>query len=352
MTKTPHKSANKWIIAAVIIVLAAFVGLRIWNSRRNALPDGIATGNGRIEAELVDIVAKEPLRVKDIFVDEGDLVKNGQMLVQLNTETLNAELAEAKANVTVVQEKLSIEKAAIQSRNSDVELARIETRRSQKLVKDRAGSQQEYDVNRKKLESAIANLAEEEAKLQAAEEDVKVAQANVETIQTRINDATLVSPVVGRVLYRLAEPGEVLGPGGKALTLVDLSDVYMEIFLPSNQAAALKLGSEGRIVLDYLPDKALPASVSFVSPEAQFTPKQVETQSEREMLMFRVKLQIPKDLVFQYIEQIKTGVRGVGYVKIKESAQWPEKLQNLLEVRQCNCNQSHLDTSINKNTSK
>ena len=132
------------------------------------------------------------------------------------------------------------------------------------------------------------------------------------------------------MLYRLAEAGEVLSPGGKALTLVNLEDVYMEIFLPSQQAAQLKLNAEARITLDFDTSQAIPAYVSFVSPEAQFTPKQVETQSERDKLMFRVKLQVPKELASQYIERIKTGVRGIGYVKVKETAEWPARLQNLL----------------------
>jgi HlyD family secretion protein len=133
--------------------------------------------------------------------------------------------------------------------------------------------------------------------------------------------------VAGRVLYRLAEPGEVLGPGGKALTIVDLSDVYMEIFLPAEQAAALKIGADARITLDYEPNASAAAKVSFVSPEAQFTPKQVETRSEREKLMFRVKIQVPPELVEHYIERIKTGVRGVGYVKVDDKAMWPDFLE-------------------------
>jgi HlyD family secretion protein len=156
---------------------------------------------------------------------------------------------------------------------------------------------------------------------------VKVAEANVATRQSRIDDATLTSPVFGRVLYRLAEPGEVLGPGGKALTLVNLEDVYMEIFLPADQAAAVKVGSEARFTVDYAPNRVGVGTVSFVSPEAQFTPKEVETKSEREKLMFRVKIQVPRELVTHYIERIKTGVRGVGYVKVKDSAVWPDWLQ-------------------------
>jgi HlyD family secretion protein len=93
----------------------------------------------------------------------------------------------------------------------------------------------------------------------------------------------------------------------------------------------VKIGDEARITLDYDPDRAIAGSVSFVSPEAQFTPKQVETKSEREKLMFRVKIQLPKDLASQYVERIKTGVRGVGYVKTSPSAEWPERLERLVE---------------------
>jgi HlyD family secretion protein len=149
----------------------------------------------------------------------------------------------------------------------------------------------------------------------------------VAAIQTRIDDATLTAPVLGRVLYRLAEPGEVLAPGGKALTLVNLEDVYMEIFLPAEQAASIKIGAEARITMDHEPGRAAAGYVSFVSPEAQFTPKEVETRSEREKLMFRVKLQVPKELVAGSLERIKTGVRGVGYVKVSESAAWPAWLE-------------------------
>jgi len=101
----------------------------------------------------------------------------------------------------------------------------------------------------------------------------------------------------------------------------------MEIFLPAAQAAALKIGAEARLTVDFEPDRSAVGYVSFVSPEAQFTPKQVETRSEREKLMFRVKIQVPRDLVSHYIERIKTGIRGVGYVKVDSAAAWPEWLQ-------------------------
>jgi HlyD family secretion protein len=331
----PKLSMKTWIIIAVVVVAAAaFFGYKYMESRKYAVPKGIASGNGRIEAKLADASAKEPLRVKEVLVNEGDLVKPGQVLVRLDTVTLEAELAQAKASVAAAQEQMAGVQSSIAKRKAELNLTKIEAERSRKLVEENAGSQREYDVRKMALETATATLAEEQARLETAKQNVVAAEANVATIQTRIDDATLRSPITGRVLYRLAEPGEVLGPGGKALTLVNLQDVYMEIFLPSADAAQLKFGSEARLTVDYEPGRSAAAYVSFVSPEAQFTPKQVETKSEREKLMFRVKIQVPPDLVSHYIERIKTGVRGVGYVKVDPNADWPEWLQkNVLTSR-------------------
>jgi len=324
------KSTVKWIIAAVAVAIVAFVGFRYWQASKTALPDGIAYGNGRIEGKLVDVAAKEALRVKKILVDEGDLVKPGQVLVQLDTVTLEANLAESNAAVAAAEERLALANANITKQKSEVALANVEAERSRKLVQDGAGSQRELDVRKTKVQTTKASEAEAVAGLATAKQQVEVARANSATIQTRIDDATLKSPVTGRVLYRLAEPGEVLAPGGKALTLVNLEDIYMEIFLPAEDAAQTKLGAEGRITVDWDPNRAVAGFVSFVSPEAQFTPKQVETRSEREKLMFRVKIQVPRPIAKQYVEAIKTGVRGIGYVKVKESAVWPPWLQNLV----------------------
>ncbi len=325
-----NKKYLPWAIGAVVAVAAGYLGYQYWLGQKNAVPKGIAWGNGRLEAKLVDATSKESLRVKDILVDEGDVVQPGQVLAHLDTVTLDAQLAEAKANVAAAQERLAIANSAIVRQKSQINLAKIEAERSGKLLKENAGSQREYDVRTTAVESNTAALSEEVAKLNTAKQEVLVAQANVNTVQTRIDDATLKSPVLGRVLYRLSQPGEVLAAGGKALTLVNMDDVYMEIFLPSEQAARVKVGAEARITVDYIPNRAAAGRVTFVSPEAQFTPKQVETRSERDKLMFRVKIGLPKDVIVQFIDHIKTGVRGVGYVKIDDSAVWPAWLQNLI----------------------
>lgn len=330
MSKLFSKKNLKWLGVVVAVLVVALIGFRFWKSKKSALPEGIASGNGRLEAKLVDVAAKEPLRVLELLVDEGALVRPGQVVGRLDTTTLQAELAEAQENIAAAEERIAFSKASIAKQQSEIDLAEIELQRSGRLTREGAGSQREYDVRKAKVETTKASLAEAEAALQTAKQQVEVARANAATIQTRIDDATLKSPVLGRVLYRLAEAGEVLPAGGKALTLVNLEDVYMEIFLPSEEASRVAIGAEGRIVVDYAPDRALPGQVSFVSPEAQFTPKQVETRSEREKLMFRVKIQVPKELASQYIERVKTGVRGVGYVKVDPSATWPARLRPVI----------------------
>lgn len=325
------KTVVRLVVILAIAGVVGFAGYQYWLNQQNALPPGIASGNGRIEAKLVDVAAKESLRVKEVLVDEGDIVQPGEVLVRMDTATLDAELGEAKAQVLSNEEKVAVNKATIVQKKSEVELAKVELDRAQKLRAENAGSQQDVDRRKTSLEVAEAALEQENASLRTVEQQVNVAKANEATIQTRIDDATLKSPVRGRVLYRLTEVGEVLQPGGKALTLVNLEDVYMEIFLPSEQAAKIRVGSEARLTVDHAPGKAAAAKVSFVSPEAQFTPKQVETKSERDKLMFRVKIQAPEELVKAYIERIKTGVRGVGYVKLDDAAQWPASLNDLVK---------------------
>jgi HlyD family secretion protein len=330
MPPTISKKSLKRIVLLIVVAAVVFFGVQYWKSNQSALPKGIASGNGRIEAKLVDAVAKDALRVKEILVDEGDLVKPGQVLAILDTATFDSQLAEAKLRVAAAQERMASANFSVVKQKSMLDNAKLEYDRTKKLVEQNALSQREFDARTTSLATNTAALSEEEAKLNTAKQEVEVAKANVTTIQTHIDDATLKSPVTGRVLYRLAEPGEMLAAGGKALTLVNLEDVYMEIYLPSEQAAGLKVGAEARLTVDFAPGRAAAGYVSFVSPEAQFTPKQVETKSERDKLMFRVKIQVPQELVASRIDRVKTGIRGVGYVKLKDSAVWPSWLQNLL----------------------
>src|SRR3954451_16706092 len=126
ISKAFSKPNRKWTIGAIALVIAAFFGVRWWMGRRSAVPEGIAWGNGRIESKEVDVAAKLPLRVKEVLVAEGDLVKPGQVVVRMDTVTIDAELAEAEASLAAAQEQLAVANSSIVKKKSEIALARIE----------------------------------------------------------------------------------------------------------------------------------------------------------------------------------------------------------------------------------
>ena len=322
---------KKVIWALVLIGLVGAGSAAAWRwwklAQTNALPTGIVSGNGRIESVQVDVAAKYGGRIKEILAREGDMVEEGQVLVKMDTDELEAELEKDKAKLAESEQAAAEVKTEITKDESQLNLADLEFKRSKSLLERKVVAREEYDRYRTRLETAKASLEGSKAKLKTANQSINSAAAEVKRTQVKIDDATLKSPVKGRVLYRLAEPAEVVPLGGKILTLVNLGDVYMEMYLPAQEAARVKIGADARIVLDARPEYAAQAKVSYVSPEAQFTPKQVETRSERDKLMFRIKLQVPPELVLPYIERIKTGVRGMGYVRLDDTVAWPAFLE-------------------------
>jgi len=314
------------LLVAVIAVLG-LGGAGYWyflTQKAASLPAGFASGNGRIEADQIDISTRIPGRVAEILVREGDMVAQGQRLAVMDTRELAAEIARAEADVAGADANAEQARAVIEQGKADLTFAKQEYDRAKSLADRGVSSRQTVEQKFAQLTSAQAKANADVAALRAAERSADASRALVAQYQTQMDDAVLTSPVLGRVLYRISQPGEVLAGGGKVLTLLDLSQVYMEVFLPANQATQTSIGAEARIRLDAIP-YAIPAFVSFVSPEAQFTPKQVETQDEREKLMFRVKVRVPQELVVANIDRVKTGIRGLAFIRLagQENASWP-----------------------------
>ena len=355
---TPQKT---WIIRSVIAATAIVAAFILWLLLRPAgLPDGIVGGNGRIEAVEIDVSAKTPGRIRDIVADEGDFVKAGQIVAHMDTDVLNAQRSEAQAQFAQAQNAILIAQsqvaqrqseraaalAAVRQREAELGAARKRLARSQSLAREGAIAVQEHDDDQAQVEGATAAVEAARAQLAAVEaaigtarsqvigarSSVDAARATIERIEADIRDSDLRAPVGGRVQYRVAQPGEVVAGGGRVLNLVNLGDVYMTFFLPETVAGRVALGSDVRIVLDAAPDLVIPAKVSFVADVAQFTPKTVETTSERQKLMFRVKARIDPALLNRHITQVKTGLPGMAYVRTNSDAQWPAKLSlNLLQ---------------------
>ncbi len=345
---------KQWILAGAIIVLAAS-GYYAWKTLNgDGLPDGIAKGNGRIEAVEIDISTKSPGRIREILADEGDFVQVNDILARMDTDQLESQRKQAEAQlrraeigietarslVTQREAEHTAAEATVAQREAQLDAAQRRLARSQQLTQSRTVSQQVLDDDRATAQGAEAAVGAAKAQLAAteaaigaakaqvvdAEASVEAAKAAIASIEADINDATLRAPKPGRVQYRVAHPGEVLSAGGRVLNLVDVSDVYMTFFLPTGQAGRVAMGADARIVLDAAPQYVIPAKISFVADVAQFTPKTVETEEERQKLMFRVKAKIPQELLQKYIQQVKTGLPGMAYVKLDPNAEWPKNL--------------------------
>jgi HlyD family secretion protein len=341
-----------WAAAAVVVVVIAVV---IWIVLKPSGPGkGFVSGNGRIEATEIGVSTKLPGRVQQIMVNEGDFVQAGEPLAQIQITVLDAErdearaqtrqavtaIASAEAQVVARQSDTAAAQALVRVRASELDAAQRRFARTEALSKDGALSLQEFDDGRASLHGAEATLTSAEAQVAAAQAAIKAAQAQVGSatagvtaseatiarIEADIQDSLLRSPCEGRVQYRVAQPGEVLGAGGTVLDLVDLNDVYLTFFLSDVVAGRIALGTEVHLILDAAPQYVIPATVSFVATVAQFTPKTVETATERQKLMFRVKAQIGRDLLQKNMKQIKTGLPGVAWIKLDRDAKWPENL--------------------------
>ncbi len=325
--------SRKISIILVFAVLAASLGYAGWKvllEPSDLPPEGFARGNGRIEADLVDISTRLAGRVSEITVREGDLVQPGDVLAVMDTTELVAQKMRAEAAVASAEAAVAVAQAGVTEAEARLALSQSELTRAETLNERGVVSGEELDIRRTEAQLAEAGRTAAQAGVVAKQRAVDAENAALREIEARIADSTLYASQAGRVLYRLAQPREVLGGGGKVLTLVSLGDIYMEFFLPASAAPRVRLGDEARIVVDVMPDVAIPALVSFVAPQAQFTPKQVETIEERESLMFRIRVRIPQELVAERLAQVKTGVRGVAWVRLAgpdgSVPDWPEGL--------------------------
>ncbi len=294
--------------------------------RGSEMPEGIVKANGRLEATQVDVSAKYPGRLATLTVDEGDEVSAGQVVGTIASPETEAELRSAQARLLKAKQQLTAVTALIAQRQSELDTAKADYERGRKLLQTGNIPMQLLDQRRNRTDQAEAAYVAANAEHDAAESEIKAAMGEVERLQSILADLVLLSPRSGRVQYRLARAGEVIGAGQRVLTILDLKDVYMTVYLPAKEAGRLTMGDEARTILDPIPEYVLPSTVSFVATEAQFTPKSVETAEEREKLMFRVKLQADPAVLDKYHRAVKTGIRGLGFVRTDPKIAWPDEL--------------------------
>jgi HlyD family secretion protein len=326
-----QSSPRRWWLRLVLAlaVLAAGVGggYYRWQRLHPALPPGIVFGNGRLEADELNIDTKYAARIAEIKVDEGALVKAAQVVARMDTRDLQASLKHAEASVRQAKRAVDEAKANVVQQQTQVLLAKQEYDRATYLVQRGAETKEVLDQRVQQLNGANAALEAAQARVIESQHALEAATHDVELYDVEINDDTLIAPVDGRIQYRVANVGEVLAAGGHVFAMLDTSYVYMDIYLPTLEAGKVRYGADARIAVDAYPNVAIPAKVIYVATQAQFTPKTVETATEREKLMFRIRVRIDADWLRGRSDAVSSGLPGVAYILASREAKWPPSLQ-------------------------
>ena len=296
----PAPSRRRWLEMALVLALlagSAGGGAYYWWQRLHPpLPPGIVFGNGRLYADEINIDTKYAARILEILADEGDRVKAGQVVARMDTRDLEASLKRSEATVRQARRAVDEAKANVAQQQTQVLLAKQEYDRAAYLVQKGFQTKEVMDQREQQLNGANAALDAARQRVTESEHALEAATHDVELYNVEINDDTLVAPYDGRIQYRVANVGEVLPAGGHVFAMLDTSYVYMDIYLPTDEAGNVKYGADARIVADAHPNAPIPAKVMFIATQAQFTPKTVETQTEREKLMFRIRVRVRRRL--------------------------------------------------------
>jgi HlyD family secretion protein len=340
-----------WALAAGAVALGILAWF--WLGRAPA-PDGLASGNGRLEAVELELSTRIPARLLSLQVQEGEQVRAGQVLARLDCAPLQAQRGEAQAQLQRARDAEATSRsqvalrrserdaavAQIGQRDAELQAARSRLERSRQLLAVGGVSRQQFDDDRAgvgsaegaltaaRAQAAAASAAIEAARLQAVEAGsaIGAAQAALRRVDVDLQDCSLLAPVNGQVQYVVARPGEMLGVGARVVSLLDTSDLGMSFFLPESDAGKVVIGDEARIVPDALGGRVVPAVVSYVSAVAQFTPKTVETANERQKLMFRVRARVDARWAAAHRPELKSGMPGMAYVRLRRDLAWPARL--------------------------
>ena len=310
-----------------VLFAAGGAGLYWWKQSQAQLPVGISYGNGRLEADEIDIDTKFPGRIAELNAEIGDMVSAGQVVARMDTRDLQESLKKAQAQAKQAQRAIEEANANLDQQRTQQTLAAQDLDRTQALLKQGYATKELFDQRTQTMNAANAGLSAATDRVAEAERALEASRHDVGLYTVNINDNDLVAPRDGRIQYRIANIGEVLPAGGKVFTMLDISYVYMDIYLPTPEAGKIKVGTEGRILLDAYPNTPIPAAVSFIASQAQFTPKTVETQSERDKLMFRIRVRIDPNRSRDHAASVRSGLPGVAFLRADPAVAWPKDLQ-------------------------
>lgn len=314
----------------ILIIAAATLIYGCGGNDKNTIGE-----SGTIESTEVIVSSQVAGKVIKIFKDEGEKVNAGDSLLSIDRESLELQLRQAAASRDMAQaqydlmlkgarkEDVAQAEEGLKQAEANFNLAKADNERMTNLFNTQAitkkqmdDSQTRFDIARAQFNAAKENYAK--IKNIARPEEIAQAKANyeraaaaVDLIEKSLRDCTVVSPINGFVVKKFVEPGETVAMMSALEKISDLSSVELSIYVSETDLGKVKLGQRAEVTVDAFKDKTFDGTVSFISPEAEFTPKNIQTKDERTKLVFRVKIKIsnpefelkpgmPADAVIRY----------------------------------------------------
>lgn len=310
---------KRWIVAVVVLLLAGLVALVMYTQRGDRLPEGQLVASGTIEVTEVRIGFRMPGTLAQRPVEEGDAVEKGSLIAALDSRENKARLNEAEAGVRVAQAALdelesgfrpeevaqaqaAVREAAVQAKNLKAQAERsrslfaeggVSREQLDREVTAATAAESRYRSAREKLNLLQSGYRSEQ--IDAARARLEQVQAAAQTLRITLADMTAHSPIPGVVTRVHAEVGETLAAVRPVATIADLSRPRLRVYIPERQIGLLRLGDRAEVAVDAWPDRRFPGHVSFISSQAEFTPKNVQTLEERVKLVFAVDVQLENE---------------------------------------------------------
>ena len=307
------KSSRPVIIIVVLLLLA---GGGWWVYRTYyAGKTGAIQATGTIEGTEVNLSAKNSGTIENLSIDEGDTVKQGQLVAVLSRNDLVAErdqdaeaVAEAQAKLDDLvsgarDQEIAQAQANVNIAQTNYDKAADDLARRQQLFQQSAISQDELNqyqvaanLTKDQLDSAQASLSLLQAgnrpdAIAAAQDEVQRNQAVLQSMQAVLNDLNVISPIDGTVLTKNYEQGEFVQMGSPIVTLIDLNDMWIRVYIPTDQLPGIKLGQQAHFTVSGTP-QVFTGTVEEINSQGEFTLKTIQTKEERANVVFGVKIRI------------------------------------------------------------
>ncbi|MFZ1322119.1 MAG: efflux RND transporter periplasmic adaptor subunit [Ignavibacteria bacterium] len=309
-----NKNTLKILISSIFLII---ISVSVFSGCEEEVDTNAISGSGNIEATNIVISSKTPGQIKEIYVKEGDMVRTGDVLFLIDHDLLDIQLRQALAAVEQADaqlkllqqgaraEDISIAEDNVRAAEINLRQAETDLQRMKNLVSENAATVKNledaeliYDLRENQLSTAEENLMKvrtiiRREEVESAAANLKRSQANADLIRKNIEDCKVSSPLEGIITKKLAEPGEFVTTGSSILNVADLKVVDLFIYVTEAKLGKIKLGQKAEITNDTYPEKKYTGEVIYISPEAEFTPKNIQTKEERTKLVFGIKIRIP-----------------------------------------------------------